>query len=796
MATEHPQGASAATVTTDPALDGPATIDEDDVPGPGNYGFPRRMRPLREGLGLCLIVGITLVLVYKLWRLHPNIPMSYAGDGTFNDMMTKSIRENGWLLHNPRIGAPFSGKLYDFPQGGENAQFALEKLIGYVTPSWGATINAFFLSTFFLVALSAYFTARYLKLGSASALVVAVLYAFLPFHLWHGAAQATRAGYYIVPLAALVMLWLVDYRTWFLENDRLALSSHRWRFVAAIVICLVLGGSDTQNSLFAVCILSTIAVLLTVANRDLRPLAIGAVLCVVILGSLGLNNAPAVLYRHSHGPNREAAHRSILDVDTFSLSFARLVLPTRDHRITKLSHLEDKARNRGVVHGESGEALGMVGSFGLFVALIIAFGRMFRGSRANDVPRRSKWPSNRLEPFVARLGGLAAIALLFAMTGGISYLFALGGFTLLRTWNRIVLYIGFFALLTVGLLLNTLFRRWQASRGRAGIAMIAAITLLAIGLGTLDQTSVHNVPAYKSTTHRYNNDELFFKTLEKRLPHAAMVFQYPVIPFPENPPVGAMFDYDQFKGYLHTKDLRWSYGAIRGRPEADWQNALDDLPTNTAMAGLAAVGFQGVYINRGGYTLTGPSFEDGVRAALGAPMLTSEDDRLVYYDLAPMRKALDEQLSADGRRALRNAILAPVTVGYGPGFYGSEGSLSTRWRWAQKDAVLVINNPGKEPASVGITATLSGAPGTVQITGFGPTRTVAINSVDTAFSATARIPPGDSAVTFHTKNRFVAPTDSRDLYLKVTNLGVGAAGIADALCRFEPVGPTRPAECG
>ena len=722
-----------------------ADDDDGDLPGPGEYGFPRRMRPLLEGAGVCLIVGIALFLVYKLWRLHPNIPMSYAGDGMFNDMMAKSIRENGWMLHNPRIGAPFSGNLYDFPQGGENAQFAAEKLIGYVMPTWAATVNAYFLGSFFLVSLSAYFTARYLKLGSGAALVVAVLYAFLPYHEWHGAGQLTRAGYYIVPLAALVILWLIDYRTRFCENGRLALSSHRWRFVVVVAICLVLGGSDTQNSLFAVCLLGTVAVLLAISNRDARPLALGVVFCVVVLGSLVINNAPTILYRHSHGPNHVVAQRSILDVDTYSLSFSRLLLPTRGHRIPRLARVEETARSAGVVHGESGEALGVIGAIGLLLGLGTAFSRMFRVRRPNDDEPRSKPAPGRIEPLVARFGGVSAIALIFAMTGGISYILAVGGFTLLRTWNRIVLYIAFFAFLTVGLLLDTLFRRLHARRRTVGVVMVAAIVALAIGLGTLDQTSTSNVPAYAGTTRKYNSDEAFFKALERRLPRGAMVFEYPIISFPENGPVGAMFDYDPFIGYLHTKHLRWSYGAMKGRPEADWQKSLNALPTRTALAGLAAVGFRGVFINRRGYTITGPGFENSVRTALGAAMVTSDDNRLVYYDLAHMRDALD-QLTTTERHALSDAILSPIGVDFGTGFYSSEGTAPSSWHWAQQDAQLVINNPGKESASVDMSATLFGESGTVRITGFGPTRTVAIASLGTAspgtaFSASARIPP-------------------------------------------------------
>src|SRR5205085_11838909 len=142
---------------------------------------------------------------------------------------------------------------------------------------------------------------------------------------------------------------------------------------------------------------------------------------------------------------------------------------------------------------------------------------------------------------------------------------------------------------------------------------------------------------------------------------------------------------------LQTKNLRWSYGAMKGRRAGDWQLELGGLPTRTALATLEAVGFQGVYINRDGYALPGtrttPSaFEGEVAAVLGSARLTSTDARLVYYDLAPMRAVVDRQLGAAGRAALRAAALSPVSVDYADGFYDEEIQAPNRWHWADKQS--------------------------------------------------------------------------------------------------------------
>ena len=62
------------------------------------------------------------------------------------------------------------------------------------------------------------------------------------------------------------------------------------------------------------------------------------------------------------------------------------------------------------------------------------------------------------------------------------------------------------------------------------------------------------------------------------VPIQPAVFQLPVTPCPEGGPVSRMHDYDHLRAFIHTDDahLVWSYGAMRGRPDGDWQLAVRD----------------------------------------------------------------------------------------------------------------------------------------------------------------------------------------------------------------------------
>ena len=62
-----------------------------------------------------------------------------------------------------------------------------------------------------------------------------------------------------------------------------------------------------------------------------------------------------------------------------------------------------------------------------------------------------------------------------------------------------------------------------------------------------------------------------------------------------------MGDYEHFRPYLHTKNLKFSYGTVKGRKGSDWQAKLDDNKPLEVTTELVAKGFGHVLINRRAY---------------------------------------------------------------------------------------------------------------------------------------------------------------------------------------------------
>ena len=100
--------------------------------------------------------------------------------------------------------------------------------------------------------------------------------------------------------------------------------------------------------------------------------------------------------------------------------------------------------------------------------------------------------------------------------------------------------------------------------------------------------------------------------MEAVLPAGAMVFQLPIMEFPEAPAPGVP-SYDHFRPYLYSKQLRYSYGSMKGRPREQWQQDLGKVPLAKAVEQIKDRGFAAIYINRNGFPDKGKQVVDTLR---------------------------------------------------------------------------------------------------------------------------------------------------------------------------------------
>jgi phosphoglycerol transferase len=719
------------------------------------------------GVAILSLVGV--VLVMRLWEADLRLPLTYRAEAIFNAVLVKGVLEHGWHLSNPALSAPTGLDMRDLPMSDNNLHFAMIKGLGLLTPSYPLAMNLFFLSTFPLTALSALYVFRQFGLATWPSLCGSLLYTFLHFHFARGQHHLFLAAYYLVPLAVMVALWIItgsvsvtgeDGRGWEWRRDRPKL-------MASAIVCVLLGSSGVYYAYFACFFFLVAGAVAAVRQRRPRYLLLPVALGILTMVVLTAHFAPSLLHLYQHG-STPTAQRSPIEAETSGLRVSQLLMPITGHRLTALARAKDldNARHQRLFYESADASLGVVGSVG-FLALLAWLVVMTRG-----VPPRDEDRASRL------LGSLSILnlsAVLLGTIGGFGAVVALVISAKIRAYNRISIFIAFFSLMAVVAGLDYLSRHLGERRGRLMAFAVGLAGLFALGM--FDQTSKRAVPRYTDIAAEYRSDAAFVHRIQTALPPGAMIFQLPVIPFPEHPSVHEMYDYDHARGYLHASQLRWSYGAMKGRAAQAWQKWADAKPIPQLLETLAAADYRGLYVNRQGYADGAAALSAEIERVLGQPSLRSDNDRLLFYDLTAYQAELRGQTPPAAWEASREAALHPLLVIWQNGCSDLEGTAANNFRWCSAGGVWQLNNGARRAQRVTLQGSfVANRAGNLWIKGPLMSETLRIGPVPRAFAWTISVPPGQHALAFGCDAPQVpAVGDSRDLVFRIVNFRVISA---------------------
>jgi phosphoglycerol transferase len=220
---------------------------------------------------------------------------------------------------------------------------------------------------------------------------------------------------------------------------------------------------------------------------------------------------------------------------------------------------------------------------------------------------------------------------LLGTIGGFGSLFAWTISSYIRAYNRISIYIGFFSLFAVALLVDRRRQWWKTTFLRT-VTWYAGVLWLPV-FGLWEQTTSRLIPPYAEQQMEYRSDADFIHRIEATAPKQAMIFQLPYVPFPEQSPVYRMIDYDHLRGYLHSQDLRWSYGTMKGREGAAWQQQVVQQPLDQMITTLKEAGFSGLYVDCYGYADEGANIVGQLRSLIPIAPIVSANGRLYFFSL-------------------------------------------------------------------------------------------------------------------------------------------------------------------
>ncbi len=536
-------------------------------------------------------VGLLIFICFAVWCVAYNrfsvaswqTPIEYgidpaASDVKFNLALIKSAADgNFWPLlpkRVPSLGAPYTADWNDFPIIEEFLFFfsgLAAKCIGVF-----AALNLAVLVSQVLAAVALYVTCRALKCSWRWSFAIGILYGFCTYAFAHAAHHVTVTCYWQVPLCLLVCQWI---------GNGMKFGGRRHWFALAIAAI-----AGLQNVYYTAMFiqLAALACLVQVIRRQQCPWKSVVTVIGVSIGAFVLMNVDTFYYHLVSGQNPAAVVRNYKWLEFYALKIIDMLIPPPYHPV--LGDLGASYFKQTLLPAEEPPAcyLGLVGVASLAWLCGLALVRAVRRP-----------------PGVVPTEAMQVIWItLYSVVGGLNGLVGICGIQFFRSTTRYCIFILAIVSIFAARRLSIIEKQWP-------MPMRFIIPLLVCAFALWEQVPPQpRANEIQRTAAVVDADRRFVAEMEKRLPSGAMVFQIPVMEFPESPAPGVSA-YDHFRPYFFAKHLRFSFGTTKGRPRENWQRRLAAIDPDKAVAALEDYGFSAIYVNRSG-------FQDRGRALLAA----------------------------------------------------------------------------------------------------------------------------------------------------------------------------------
>jgi phosphoglycerol transferase len=577
---------------------------------------------------MVIFLGVT-----NAWKADIYKPFSYWGDSL--EMAAYMGRDYVFNDLQERFFAPFGVEHASSVHYVLNFLFqpnsTLFLIVYWVTRDIIAALNLYYLLTFPLAFLSAYWVYGRLKLPDPFRFCTATLYAMMPFHFQRGEGHLMESSYFLVPLLAYIILLAATARPFFHAYVGGAWrwsgkAKRDWYFLGVTVF---LSSLNEYHQLFFMMLLGLAALFASLRHRNYRILAGAAVLLV------GAGLSTAVKMTAGKLLDDPGLGLSVIgtpisgygEAEIYGLKMIQMILPVSGHHLGSFRALTGLYNASHVVNENATVALGLFGAVGV-VYLIV------RGIYAIIAKRRSTR--------ILDLCSLVTLCcVLIATVGGVASVIATVGnvlfgpqslLTQVRCYNRIIVFIAFFSYYAASILLMR-FAGYASSRAPLRWpkrAVAGAVSLPIFGLALLDQ-----VPFQVTNPHdaavRYASDKDFFPRVEAQLGPRALVFQYPfnIHHAPVNGSLPVPYNYaDGIRPYLNSQTLRFTYGGDKGSAQIKWLEETSALPVGRMLQRLCEYGFSGIVVHRKLFNRPEKElveFEARLSSVLGSPLQESAD---------------------------------------------------------------------------------------------------------------------------------------------------------------------------
>lgn len=621
-------------------------------------------------------MGLAVLLAFVFWsfrldRFNLHLPVSFQGDSVLTMNSLQNMIQGGWYFETKHLGYPTGQALQDFPAVADGLFILTARVLTLGSHNPALVFNALFLMAFPLNYLGSFIGLRMLRIRSAVSASLSVVYALVPYNFLHGPGHVGLVWNFAIPiwLAFLIRQTsadpLIPSGTHLFEK---ALSSRR-ALLGVILVGVLAGTTGFYYLVFFLLVAVPLGIREIIIRRNPRSAWILTSVFVTLV-ALAVQLLPVLLFQLRHGSNPAVARRSLGELAFYGLKPLGLFVSA------PYSHLRGITDWLGTfeTNAENATSLGVILGLVLLISLL--------ASLFQTRPRRDE-------------GILTIYYLLVGLPYGGGYLLGVLGFTQLRVWSRLSIVLAALALISAGRWIST----FSAAKTNRSFLVVTCLTVGFV-VQVIDTVPRHQTQIESGITRDWQELDRFTSRIERRYGSGLSVFQLPIVPFPENPPVGRMTDYEHLKPYLLKPDMKFSYGGVKGR-SIPWQDRLGSDPRDQIL-NVHAAGFDAIWVDRFAWVDSVNPYEPVLVQEFGVRPTVSRSGRYAFYRLP---HDLAGTSPGDVARR-RRSVLVPVLATFGSGFSQLESDGTRSWRWAGKTARVDLLNLSRSPKKIQLSTTI------------------------------------------------------------------------------------------
>lgn len=570
--------------------------------------FLDKLIPIMLG-GFCFLLAW-----YLMGCLNLNYPLGYSGDSLFTFWMVKRLIDGYWIFNSVYSGFPFGSAFYDFPLS-DAGTFTVLKFIGFFTHSYILTVNIYILLGFAVTSSVSYLVLKKLGCNKVFSITGAILFTFIPFHLLR-LAHLFLTWYFTIPLYTWYGFKIFADKSLFFGCKQQA-----WKKIQICLSLFFLASFGVYYTFFGALMFLASGISGSLKWKSSKNLISAFVAIFTLSMGISLNIAPNLIYFYKHGLNPIVTTRLASESEIYGLKLVQMLLPQPLHRSAILRKISTTYNQSFPLVDENATAcLGLIGSFGLIILLIVAITTPFFQFQVDS----------RIQLFAF----LTIFLFLFATIGGFASIFSLLITPLIRGWNRISVFIGFNAIAAFMLCTQQFVKKITNTFFLNRVEILIGIFLICFGVW--DQTITATKLDLINSKNQFLYDDRFVKKIEKLIPGGA-VYQLPYVPFPEALINNNFFCYDLLRGYLHSSTLHWSSGGMKGRKGDLFFSNLAHQPMKQQIQIIKNLGFNGIYVDRRGFSDRGIAIEKEIKQNIDGTLnkaIESEDMNLLFFSIS------------------------------------------------------------------------------------------------------------------------------------------------------------------